>query len=284
MAGVSRLQGALRMAAYLPITVDGVFGPVTESRVREFQRINRLKVDGVVGKNTWSALSAWVRDRQADLKALGMWSGTLSGSWSRELDSALRAYQRKRRLGVDGIWGPQTRRAVLADRAVIKRESVLVNRVVSTVSRFLDAARRVVGSHGRRWYGVVVHHSATQVGNVDIFRRAHLARGWRDIGYHAVIGNGTAGLGDGEIALGRSLGLSGAHCPGQNTRKIGICLVGDFTGGRVPSAAQLKALTVLTKAFKEKHGFSAATVTAHRDHVPTACPGSIDVAALRRAL
>jgi peptidoglycan hydrolase-like protein with peptidoglycan-binding domain len=34
------------------ISVDGIFGPQTESLVRRFQR-GVLRVDGIVGKNTW---------------------------------------------------------------------------------------------------------------------------------------------------------------------------------------------------------------------------------------
>jgi peptidoglycan hydrolase-like protein with peptidoglycan-binding domain len=36
--------------------VDGDFGPLTEQQVRRFQRGQRLSVDGVVGRNTWSSL------------------------------------------------------------------------------------------------------------------------------------------------------------------------------------------------------------------------------------
>lgn len=40
----------------LGITSDGVFGPVTESAVREFQSNHGLVVDGLVGPVTWGAL------------------------------------------------------------------------------------------------------------------------------------------------------------------------------------------------------------------------------------
>jgi peptidoglycan hydrolase-like protein with peptidoglycan-binding domain len=36
--------------------VDGLFGPATEQRVKQFQADEHLAVDGVVGKNTWTAL------------------------------------------------------------------------------------------------------------------------------------------------------------------------------------------------------------------------------------
>jgi len=38
--------------------VDGIFGPVTDREVRRFQKRERLAVDGIVGRDTWSALLA----------------------------------------------------------------------------------------------------------------------------------------------------------------------------------------------------------------------------------
>lgn len=40
----------------LKITVDGIFGPVTEKAVRGFQKEEGLTADGIVGKRTWTAL------------------------------------------------------------------------------------------------------------------------------------------------------------------------------------------------------------------------------------
>jgi hypothetical protein len=39
-----------------PLDVDGIFGPLTDARVREFQKSNSLKPDGIVGPNTRAKL------------------------------------------------------------------------------------------------------------------------------------------------------------------------------------------------------------------------------------
>ena len=53
-------QGALVAAVQVQLGIeqDGVYGPITEARVRAFQRSNRLVPDGIVGPKTWSALDA----------------------------------------------------------------------------------------------------------------------------------------------------------------------------------------------------------------------------------
>lgn len=42
----------------VPLVVDGIFGAATESAVRAFQQTERLKVDGIVGSQTWGRLLA----------------------------------------------------------------------------------------------------------------------------------------------------------------------------------------------------------------------------------
>jgi Putative peptidoglycan binding domain len=57
---VTRLQAVLnyhrRGAADPLLRVDGIFGPLTQQRVRGFQSTNLLAVDGIVGPNTAAAL------------------------------------------------------------------------------------------------------------------------------------------------------------------------------------------------------------------------------------
>jgi peptidoglycan hydrolase-like protein with peptidoglycan-binding domain len=46
---VRRLQRALRRTPNLGLLVDGIFGPVTETAVKEFQQGAGLTPDGIVG-------------------------------------------------------------------------------------------------------------------------------------------------------------------------------------------------------------------------------------------
>ncbi len=53
---VGRLQFLLNATAGVGLAEDGVFGGATERAVRQFQDNEDLNVDGIVGRQTWSAL------------------------------------------------------------------------------------------------------------------------------------------------------------------------------------------------------------------------------------
>lgn len=73
---------------------------------------------------------------------------------------------------------------------------------------------------------VIVHCSATKpsmdIGATEI-DRWHRERGWRGIGYHAVIRR------DGKLENGRSPYEKGAHAKGHNSHTLAICLVGGLS-------------------------------------------------------
>lgn len=51
----------------LNLIADGIFGPITDEAVREFQKSHSLTVDGIVGPKTWDALGiAQVNTRRID--------------------------------------------------------------------------------------------------------------------------------------------------------------------------------------------------------------------------
>ncbi len=53
---VSKIQKALKEKGYYTGSIDGIFGTATKRAVEQFQRDNNLKVDGIAGKQTLSAL------------------------------------------------------------------------------------------------------------------------------------------------------------------------------------------------------------------------------------
>jgi murein L,D-transpeptidase YcbB/YkuD len=53
---VKAVQKALKDAGYDPGPVDGRAGKKTKSAIKDFQRRNNLKADGIVGEKTWSLL------------------------------------------------------------------------------------------------------------------------------------------------------------------------------------------------------------------------------------
>jgi hypothetical protein len=137
------------------------------------------------------------------------------------------------------------------------------------------------------WRWIVVHHSATPAGNATTMDRAHRAKGWDELGYHFVIGNGT-NSGDGQIEVGPRWPKQkwGAHAktPDQqfNNYGIGICLVGNFDIDR-PTPAQMQALSRLTSYLMHTYHIPISHVIGHSDTKPTDCPGrNMSVATLRR--
>ena len=113
-------------------------------------------------------------------------------------EEAVKEFQRKNNLTVDGIVGPATLAKLIPFR--------------------LKKSKRTIKE-------IIVHCSATPEGKdktVQKIREEHIKQGWSDIGYHYVIYR------DGTINNGRDVDLIGAHCSkgGHNQYSIGVCYVG----------------------------------------------------------
>ena len=127
---VAAVQVGLRAHGLYGGTIDGFYGPRTERGVRALQRRAGLVVDGIVGPRTRRALGrlgrpllgrrllrrgrvGWdVSQLQFLLAWHGFPSGRLDGSFGRRTRRAVRGFQRFARIGVDGLAGPSTLRAL----------------------------------------------------------------------------------------------------------------------------------------------------------------------------
>lgn len=118
---------------------------------------------------------------------------------------------------------------------------------------------------------IVLHHSATPDGVVyrdfDAIKKGHLAKGWRDIGYHWVVEMVDNKL----VAIpGRAEWDVGAHCIPRNNDGIGICCVGNFEI-EVPSEDLYTFVANLCKDIMARHPI--VEIGQHKDYDATACPG-----------
>lgn len=131
----------------------------------------------------------------------------------------------------------------------------------------------------RKWDYIIIHHSATDVGNALRFDFAHKRRRWKGLGYHFVIDNGTSGKQDGQIEISpRWIHQDdGAHCKadGMNYRGIGICLVGNFSEDKV-SPKQMQSLVYLVNVLKEYYRVPNSRILGHGQvkGACTECPGT----------
>ncbi len=132
-SSVRLVQWKLQQWGYYRGAVDGVFGTGTSQAVKRFQARNGLRVDGVVGPGTWRALgfstttggtaAAQTAARptlywgsrgssvslvQSRLRQWGYYKGSVDGIYGNGTAQAVRSFQAKNGLAVDGVVGPRT--------------------------------------------------------------------------------------------------------------------------------------------------------------------------------
>lgn len=132
----------------------------------------------------------------------------------------------------------------------------------------------------RKILKIYIHCSASSWGDAESIRKFHTAappngRGWKDVGYHYIVGNGyPTWLAfkdkkyrptlDGKIEAGRPEELVGAHVAGDNANSLGICLIGahdsDF------SFKQIAAAAGLVGSLCKKYGLTVNEVYGHREY------------------
>ena len=121
---VRPLQQLLRARNH-PVAVDGIFGPLTESAVKQFQQSAGLAADGEVGRLTWPKLIVQVRkgdtgDAVRGVQEViqfhdqsGLPTNHVDGIFGPKTDNWVRGFQDALGIAVDGIVGPITWRAMV---------------------------------------------------------------------------------------------------------------------------------------------------------------------------
>lgn len=149
-----------------------------------------------------------------------------------------------------------------------------------TVARSDVPAAWVPSSPARPWRWIVIHHSATTGGGARRFDQMHREKGWDELGYHFVIGNGTD-TGDGQVEVGSRWPRQkhGAHAKTPDNRfndyGIGVCFVGNFDTGR-PTPAQYRSAAKLVAYLMRTYNVPPDRILGHQDTGrATECPGRL---------
>lgn len=128
-----------------------------------------------------------------------------------------------------------------------------------------------------RWRYIVVHHTASDFGNLEFYRQMHVEeRGWPDIAYHFVINNGSFNTAVGEIEES-NLWITRSHS--YSTKRsyinyfgISVVMVGNFERHGVPQR-QREALIALLVKLAQEYEIPPERIVGHREIWETACPG-----------
>ena len=130
-----------------------------------------------------------------------------------------------------------------------------------------------------RWRYIVIHHSGSDASTPEGMRDWHVnGRGWKELGYHFVIGNGV-GYADGRIYVSARWDkqMHGAHCKTPDNRYnkhgIGICLIGNLEA-HAATYKQIESLARLVSFLSREGDISRSQILTHGGVTNrTACPG-----------
>ena len=188
-------------------------------------------------------------------------------------------------LHVDGIFGNQTKKAVITFQNAhgLKGDGIVGKMTWEALERHVarkcahDAAPKPQHTYiksKRKINKIIVHCTATPEGKdytVDTIRGWHLKQGWKDIGYHYVVTR------DGVIHDGRSIHEVGAHTTNHNANSIGIV----YVGGLAPDGKNAKdtrtdpqreALVSIVRDLMALYGLNLQQVHCHNEYAAKACP------------
>ena len=235
---IQRIQVRLYELGYLATEdlVTGNFGDKTQEAVLKLQEVNNIEQDGRVGRQTMNLLysdeikpnmlvygdrSEVVQAAQERLKALGYLTTEPDGAYGLDTSIALKQFQSRNDLVVDGYLGPSTR-AVLNSTDATPNGMSLGDQGdrLQRVQELLNKYGYLSSSHVTGYYGEVTetavknfqkNNSLSSDGSVGMQTMAKLTGSdvRRSAGGAATGGSGTSGGSGGKTDSGTSGGSSG---------------------------------------------------------------------------
>jgi N-acetylmuramoyl-L-alanine amidase/S-layer homology domain len=121
---------------------------------------------------------------------------------------------------------------------------------------------------------LTIHHAGSQTGTTGIaqikgWQNWHMdGQGWGDIAYHLIIGI------DGTVYEGRDPAYRGDTGTSYDTTGHFLVVVEGNFDVDYPTAAQIDSLVAVLAGAAQKYGVSPSTISGHRDHAATSCPGT----------
>ena len=156
VTNVKEAQTQLKKLFIYQGEIDGVNGTYTKLAIKEFQKRAGLKIDGVLGPNTKSALESGeeayidiggqetvdlndyeitdeTKDLQEKLKELNIYTGDIDGVFGFQTMISLKEFQKKAGLKVDGVYGANSKAALeKGEESFVPTETKSVEETIKT--------------------------------------------------------------------------------------------------------------------------------------------------------
>ncbi len=138
-----------------------------------------------------------------------------------------------------------------------------------------------------RWRYIIIHHTASDVGNLAFYRKQHKAR-WGDLAYHILIENGSLDTARGQIEYSQRWHKRQYNASTKKTYLnyfgIAVALVGNFENHPVPTI-QAQTLVKLLLRLSDKYNIPPSRIIGHGEVQNTKCPGKyIQISELRELI